>query len=318
MTTNINIDASAYVKKTDLPSNLTLYPTTTASDIATYFKLVTEIADPDYDNPAVDVATGAITGSNQLISSLATSAGILTGNPGIFTVSTVGNIRRTSGSGEAEFYFEIYQRNASGTETLIATSNATSSVSNTTYEQFNASALFNNGTFLPTDRIVLKFYGSKVGGGSDPSYQFQFGGAEPVRTIVPVPASVLLDVPIQVGVTEIVGGDEHQILFHDTSDTVQESADLTWNDSTKILSVGGEVVNDIDRWTIELIDALTVDFYAPFSMSIDTVTNILNSPTITILDDDSAYTLGNTIATGSKITVTADTASVVSLKSTRI
>jgi len=71
-------------------------------------------------------------------------------------------------------------------------------------------------------------------------------------------------------------------------------------------------------WTIELVDALTVDFYAPYAMSIDSVFNVLNAPSITILDDGVAYTLGNTIAIGSKITVTADVASVVNLNQTKL
>ena len=67
------------------------------------------------------------------------------------------------------------------------------------------------------------------------------------------------------------------------------------------------------KYTIELIDALTVDFYAAYDLKINSVTNILNSPTTTILDDGVSYTLGNTIASGSKITVTVNTASVVTL-----
>jgi len=70
-------------------------------------------------------------------------------------------------------------------------------------------------------------------------------------------------------------------------------------------------------YTIELIAALTVDFYAPYNMKINSVTNILNSPTTTILDDNVAYTLTNTIAAGSKITVTVNTASVVNLNITK-
>jgi uncharacterized protein (DUF1330 family) len=66
-------------------------------------------------------------------------------------------------------------------------------------------------------------------------------------------------------------------------------------------------------FTIELVDALTVDFYAPYNLKINTVTNVFNAPSTTILDDGVAYTLTNTIAVGSKVTVTVDTASVVNL-----
>jgi hypothetical protein len=70
-------------------------------------------------------------------------------------------------------------------------------------------------------------------------------------------------------------------------------------------------------YTVELVAALTVDFYAPYNMKINTISNILNSPTITIQDDGVAYTLTNTIASGSKVTVTANTASVVNLNITK-
>ena len=72
------------------------------------------------------------------------------------------------------------------------------------------------------------------------------------------------------------------------------------------------------KYTIELMDALTVDFYAPYALKIDSVTNILNAPTTTLKDDGVAYTLGNTIASGSKITVTVTTAAVVTLNATRL
>jgi hypothetical protein len=70
-------------------------------------------------------------------------------------------------------------------------------------------------------------------------------------------------------------------------------------------------------YTVELVAALIVDFYAPYNMKINTISNILNSPTITIQDDGVAYTLTNTIAAGSKITVTANIASVVNLNITK-
>lgn len=74
---------------------------------------------------------------------------------------------------------------------------------------------------------------------------------------------------------------------------------------------------DTGIFTIELMNALTVDFYAPYDLAINSVSNILNSPTTTIQDDNVAYVLGATIAAGSKITVTVNTASVVNLNITK-
>ena len=181
---------SHFITLQDLPSNLTLYATNAASDISTYFKLVSSITDTSYNTTAVNIPTGAITTSNQFIASLATSANVIVGNPGIFNVTTIGNIKKLSGTGNAEFYFEVWKRVASGTETLITISSSTLPVLNSGYAEFSASALWNDGTFLATDRIVLKYYATRIPTGSDPSYQFQFGGLSPVRTLVPIPLTV--------------------------------------------------------------------------------------------------------------------------------
>lgn len=87
---------------------------------------------------------------------------------------------------------------------------------------------------------------------------------------------------------------------------------LEYNTSTSVW-VDSPIV-----WTIELINALSVDVYAPYNLSIDTVTNILNSPTITIYDDNVLYTLGNTIAVGSKITIVATSIGVTNLTLSKI
>ena len=71
-------------------------------------------------------------------------------------------------------------------------------------------------------------------------------------------------------------------------------------------------------FTVELIDNLSVDFYAPFNLQIDTITNLVASPTITLQVNNLAYTLGNSIPIGSKITVTSNIQSVINLNSTRL
>jgi hypothetical protein len=184
-------DGNPFISLNDLPSNLILYATTAASDIPTYVKLVSSITDPSYDTIAANVSTGAITTTNQFISALVTTPNVIVGNPGVLNISTIGNIRRTAGTGNAEFYFEVWKRDLAGTETLITTSGNTIPVINTGYAEFSATALWNDGIFLATDRIVLKFYGSRIVGGSDPSYDFQFGGSTPVRSLVPLPLTVV-------------------------------------------------------------------------------------------------------------------------------
>ena len=67
-----------------------------------------------------------------------------------------------------------------------------------------------------------------------------------------------------------------------------------------------------------MIDALTVDFYAPYDLKINSISNVLNSPSVTLQDDGAAYTLTNTISIGSKITVAVNTAAVINLNITKV
>jgi hypothetical protein len=219
---------SHFISLEDLPSTLTLYPTTAASGIGGYNKLVSSITDPSYNTTAVDVSTGAITGTDQLIAGLITEPNQIVGNPGIFNMTTIGNIRKTSGSGQAEFYFRVYKRDAGGTETLILQSNNTQQITSAIYAEFNASGLWNDGVFTSTDRIVIKFYGTKVGGGSNPTYDFQFGGTSPVRSIVPVPLNVVPVLSLdELSNVNITGVTNNQLLAY-------ESATSLWKNRTVV------------------------------------------------------------------------------------
>jgi archaellin len=98
-----------------------------------------------------------------------------------------------------------------------------------------------------------------------------------------------------------------------TGDLIFETNNI---ERLKITDTGDLIFNFF--YTIELIAALTVDFYAPFNLKINSISNLVNSPTTTILDDGVAYTLGNTITAGSKITVTVNTAAVINLNTIQV
>lgn len=66
-------------------------------------------------------------------------------------------------------------------------------------------------------------------------------------------------------------------------------------------------------FTIELIDYLTVDFYAPAKLKINSIEQITSTPSIDILVSDDPYTLGDLINTGRKITIISDSVGVVNL-----
>ena len=197
----------------DLPSNLILYPTDAAADIPGYFKMVTSMLDPDYPEPAIEFSTVPITTTNQLLARLVSSAGLLAGDVGLININTIGNVRRTSGTGLADFYFKVFHRDFLGTETLIATSGNTTPVATNTFEEFSALAFLSSANFEASDTIVIYYYANRIPGGSNPEYQFQFGGASPVRSYFPVPATNLLNVPLVNQVTEYINGNEDDVVM---------------------------------------------------------------------------------------------------------
>ena len=220
---------SHFISLEDLPSNIVFYPTNVASDIGGYVKIVTSITDPSYNTTAVDISTGAITTTDQLISSLATSANIIVGNPGVLNITTIGNIRRISGSGEASFFFRVYKRTLAGVETLVATSDNTIPViDGGTYVEFSATAIWNDGIFLDTDRVVMKYYANRITGGSNPTYEFQFGGVTPVRTLVPIPLSVVPSIGLD-GLNDVVIASvaDKQLLSYDTATSLWKNKSVT-------------------------------------------------------------------------------------------
>ena len=221
-----SIDNNVYLTSADLPSTLNLFATTTADPIiAGYSVLVRNILDPRFNTVAVNVPTGAITTTNQFLSSLISDTNVISGNPGLFNITTIGNIRKISGSGDAEFFFRIYKRDSAGTETFITQSNNTLPVTNGGYSEFSATALWNNGVFLSTDRIVVKYYGNRIAGGSNPSYEFQFGGIAPVRTAAAVPVAVLPNIYLSnlVDVEDIPALPNEVLYWNDTANLWEHS-----------------------------------------------------------------------------------------------
>jgi len=225
-----SVDNNIYLTSADLPSTLELFATTSpAAGILGYNVLVRNVTDARYDTVAVNVPTGVITTQNMLVGSLITDNNIISGNPGLFDITTIGNIRRISGTGQAEFYFRIYKRDALGVETFITQSNVTLPVLNGGYAQFSATALWNDGIFLDTDRVVIKYYASRIVTspvGSDPSFDFQFGGITPVRSTAAIPVAVLPNIYLRdLADVEDVAALNNEILYwNDTSSLWEHSS----------------------------------------------------------------------------------------------
>lgn len=193
------IDELAYTKAdvNSLTSNIVLYPTTaSATGISGYYRMVSSIDDAAYDDTAVNIPTGNLdaTGQDHLIASLSADASLFVGSPGSINITTIGNIRKTSGNANAysEFFFKLYHRESNGTELLIGTSSTTGAVNPTIlnqYAQFSAAGNFLLSDFSETDRLVIKYFSNTMNPGTQ-TYEFQFGGIQPVRTLLPVPISV--------------------------------------------------------------------------------------------------------------------------------
>ena len=227
------------LKKADLntiAANINLYSTITSAGVDGYYKAVTETTDPAYPVSAIDVNTGAITGTDQYIAGLVADAGLFVGNPGVINITTLGSIRKTVGNSNsyAEFFFRLYKRTSLGVETLIGQSNSTGPVNFTLnqYDQFSAYSLLNDGIWLDTDRLVIKYYANNLGNGS-PEYQFRFGGLEPVRTLLPVPISVIPTPPASAIYVDTSNFDD---ILNETDYTVQKALETLDNHTHSYIS----------------------------------------------------------------------------------
>jgi hypothetical protein len=92
-----------------------------------------------------------------------------------------------------------------------------------------------------------------------------------------------------------------------------DSRNITGQDAAQSLRLLAPVL-----WTVDLMDSTSIDIYAPYTMSIDTVVNLVNAPTTTILVGGVSYTLGSYIGGGVLINITVSTASVLNLNITQI
>jgi hypothetical protein len=282
------------IKKADiglLSSNINLFPTNTESDITGYFRMVSSLDDEDYNDTAVDIpAPIANTTGEQLLASLVADPALFIGNPGIVNIITIGNIKKVSGNSNefAEFFFKVFKRDSDDVETLIATSDTTGPVNPAvlnSYFEFSAQALLNNGTFVTTDRIVVKYYAIKLGGNpNNLLYNFQFGGSSPVRTLIPVPisviptgnaASILVDTTNFTNETILQTSDSNvqaaleRLNTHDHDDQYiaienGTGTDLTLNNSevdTVALNINSvtDTTADLQRWSINNVKKANIN-----------------------------------------------------------
>lgn len=71
-------------------------------------------------------------------------------------------------------------------------------------------------------------------------------------------------------------------------------------------------------WTMDFMDALNISIYAPYALSIEEVTPVKNTPTVSINVEGVGYVPKASIAKGKLISISTDVASVINLKITTI
>lgn len=173
-------------------SNLTFYGLTESGAVGGYDRLCLSTNDSDFSNTASNVTTGAVTGTGDLLGAWVCDAGALTGLLTETNAQFIFNARRTAGSGVAEFYVEVYHRNTGGTETLLGTSGVSAPVSDASYEEHDIAAIVSEQDFVSTDYLVVKFYGNRIAGGSDPTYDIQVeGNSSPARMVLSVSSNLV-------------------------------------------------------------------------------------------------------------------------------
>lgn len=135
----------------------------TASDISGYEQMP---ALTSYTIGAADTATVAATTTPAIIQEFATNTGFPNTTlipAGVFNVTY--QTQKNSGSQSYYTYAIIYKRNLAGTETAIATTNNSSSVSANTVQTVNVSAVSPSDiSLLTTDRIIVKVFAVMVTG----------------------------------------------------------------------------------------------------------------------------------------------------------
>jgi len=208
-----------------LSSSVVFYPTTALSDLPGANKLVTSLDDSDYNDVEAIVNTGLIDSDSTFIATVVSDKGVLQGSTGTINIHTIGDIRRHAedGTGLARFYFEVYKIDSDNNETLLGTSSLTKLVGDDgdVFEEFYADALIQSTLFGSGDRVAMKYFGISESS-NQTSFDFKFGGSQPIRSTFPVPVNVIPKVISQASEvvlsTSLFGG-----ILSGNDDTVQKA-----------------------------------------------------------------------------------------------
>jgi hypothetical protein len=293
--------------------------------------------------PILGAGTDFTINANGYIQSFITDAGV----PNLLEIPA-GNwnfetyFSASSGGGSPSFYVELYKWDGT-TLSLIASNSANpEGITNGTVTDLYVSALaVPQTTLLATDRLAVRIYVNH----SSKTIKLHTENGHLCQVITTFSTGITalngLTTQVQnfsVGTTGTDFGINSTSATHTfnlpTASATNRGAlsSTDWTTFNNKLSAtitsptGGDTLqyngttaiweNSKPFWTVDLMDNSSVEFYAVQDTKINSITNIVGSPTITIADDGAPYTLTNTILSGSKITVTTNTPTVIKLNIT--
>lgn len=158
----------------DLPITLNLFMDNTASSIAGY-KTLTQVRPV----AAETNVSASIPAANTVIEEFAAEADQFS-----FVSAQVlhvhAHIAKTAGVKTAIAYVSVYHRTSGGTETLLGTSAGTGNLPGSS-APFELDVSVSDTAFSSTDRLVIKFFGTPGGAGTDPTVAVYFQGTTDSR-----------------------------------------------------------------------------------------------------------------------------------------
>lgn len=281
-----------------LTSSIVFYPTTALSDLSGANRLVTSLQDSDFDTVAVDVNTGIIDSDQTFIAMVASDKGVLEGSTGVINIHTVGEIRRhvDDGTGQARFYFEVYKIDSDNNEYLLGTSSTTGIVGDDgdLYEEFYADALIESTPFTSGDRVAMKYYGISVSSNTT-SFDFKFGGGQPIRSTFPVAVNVLPK-DISQASEVVVSTSNFDGLLSGNDDTVQKALDTLDNVTTTNVPEGTNEYFTAERARLSLSQGAGIqynDATGEIAVDLNTIATQNFAQSVADLAGDSALTNAN-------------------------
>ncbi len=225
------------------PSSLMLYALADAADVGGYLKFTTDINDPLISSTPIPITGGPITLPDTYVGGWITDAGSIIGAipEGIQYVFFEAKLN-AGGDKDLDAYYKIYVRDSGGIETLVDTQSDTRRLTSTSFTDFAipmVTPLFSLGV---TDRLVIKFYVTPIGGTSNYTFNVE-GNPITAKTQIGVSAG---SVPLKhAEILEVVSASETKtgVTLNGSDETLSsDSADFAVTDEVTF-EFGGIVGN---------------------------------------------------------------------------